>query len=187
MNRINKVGIFFATGYEEIEALTVVDLLRREDIDITMISITGNQTVKGSHQIAVEMDCLLEKVDFSQLDMLVLPGGGEGTRGLEACEALMQQVDTFYQAGKYICAICAAPSILGHRGMLNGRRACSYPAFEDQLEGAQVQQMQAVVDGNVITGRGMGCSIPFALAIVEQIKGAEAAKQLAEKIVYTKS
>ena len=180
---MGKVCVFFGTGYEEIEALTVVDLLRRAGIETEMVSITGEQTVEGSHKVAVKMDRLLEEVDFQEVDMIVLPGG-PGTKNLEACEPLMAQVDAFYQAGKYISAICAAPSILGHRGMLKGRKACSFPDFESHLEGAEVTKNPAQTADHIITGRGMGCAIDFGLAIIEKLQGKEQAAALAEKIVY---
>ena len=183
---MSKVCVFFGTGYEEIEALTVVDILRRQNIDTEMVSITGEKTVMGSHHIPVVMDRLIEDVDFAAIDMIVLPGGLEGTRNLESCEMLMEQVDAFAAAGKAVCALCAAPSILGHRGILKGKKAIAYPGFEDQLEGAIVTSEPAVIDGNIITGRGMGCSIPFALAIVEYLVDRKAADKMAEKIVYTR-
>ena len=181
---MSKVCVFFGTGYEEIEALTVVDLLRRQGIETDMVSVTGEKTVTGSHKIKVEMDRLIEEVDFDGVDMIVLPGGMPGTKNLEACEFLMKQVDAFASAGKFVCAICAAPSILGHRGLLKGKKAIAYPGFEDQLEGAQVVYYPAVRDGNIITGRGMGCAIDFGLEIVACLKGREESRALAEKIVY---
>ena len=181
---MSKVSIFFAEGFEEIEALTVVDLLRRSGIEAEMVSITGSLTVTSSHKVCVTMDKLFEETDFSETDMLVLPGGMPGTRNLEAYEPLMKLVDTFYENGKYVTAICAAPSILGHRGMLKGRRACSFPEFESHLEGAQVEQSPAVISDFIITGRGMGCAVDFGLAIVEKFQGKEAAAALAEKVIY---
>ncbi|MBR1852920.1 MAG: DJ-1/PfpI family protein [Lachnospiraceae bacterium] len=181
---MGKIGIFFATGYEEIEALTVVDICRRLGLAIDMVSVTGEDTVTGSHGIAVKMDKLLSQADFGEYDMLVLPGGMPGTKNLEACEPLMAQIDTFYQAGKYIGAICAAPSIFGHRGILKGRKACSYPTSEDQLAGAQVTTGPVEIDGNVVTSRGMGTAIDFGLAIGGLFCGKEKAEELAKGIVY---
>lgn len=181
---MGRIGIFFAEGYEEIEALTVVDILRRAGFETDMISINGNRQVTGSHAMTVQMDKLLEEVDFDALDMIVLPGGMPGTRNLEACERLMRQVDIFYETGRQLAAICAAPSILGHRGMLKGRKACAFPDFESHLEGAEVTRAPAQTDGNIITGRGMGCAIDFALAIVEKLKDKEQAATLADKIIY---
>ncbi len=181
---MSKVCVFFAEGYEEIEALTVVDLLRRAGIETKMVSVTGEKSVTSSHKVTVETDAVLSEVDFSQVDMIVLPGGMPGTKNLEACAPLMEQVDAFYEAGKYVAAICAAPSILGHKGMLKGKTACSFPEFESHLEGAQVSKRSVEKDGKIITARGMGCAIDFGLAIVAEFLGQERADALAEKIVY---
>ena len=113
---MSRIGVFFAEGYEEIEALTVVDVARRAQIEVCMISVEEMEEVKGSHGIAVRMDGKLSETDFAGLDMLVLPGGKKGTEGLESCEKLMEQLDAFYEAGKPVAAVCAAPSIFGHRG-----------------------------------------------------------------------
>lgn len=181
---MSRVYVFFGEGFEEIEGLTVVDILRRQKIDTGMVSVTGRKMVTGSHQIAVQTDRLIEEVDFGAVDAIVLPGGLAGTRNLEACETLMKQVDAFAASGKLVCAICAAPSILGHRGILKGKKAIAYPGFEEELAGATIVCEPAVRDGNIITGRGMGCSIPFALAIVEYLTNKEASDAMAEKIVY---
>lgn len=181
---MSKVCVFFGTGFEEIEALTVVDLLRRASIDVSMVSITGEKHVISSHKVSVEMDLLLEEVDFSKVDMIVLPGGMPGTTNLEACKPLMEQVEIFYNEGKYLSAICAAPSIFGHRGMLKGRNACCYPDFESHLEGANVTKNPVEVSENMITSRGMGTAIEFGLAIVEKMTDVQTAKDLSEKIIY---
>ncbi|MBD5543996.1 MAG: DJ-1/PfpI family protein [Lachnospiraceae bacterium] len=181
---MNKVCVFFGTGFEEIEALTVVDLLRRAAIDVSMVSITGEKRVESSHKIWVEMDMLIEEVDFSQVNMIVLPGGMPGTKNLEACQLLMEQIEKFHEEGKYLSAICAAPSIFGHRGMLKGKSACSYPDFESHLEGAQVTRNPVEIAGNIITSRGMGTAIEFGLAIVARMKDEETAKELSKKIIY---
>lgn len=181
---MSKAAVFFGTGYEEIEALTVVDILRRAGVETTMVSITDEKSVTGSHDIKVEMDAFINEIDFEQIDVIVLPGGMQGTKKLEACESLMTQVDAFVSQNKIVAAICAAPSILGHRGILRGKMACSYPTFESHLEGAQVQDQPAVIDGNIITGRGMGAAIPFGLAVLEKLQGKEAAQKMAETIVF---
>ncbi len=182
---MKKAGIFFAEGFEEIEALAVVDLLRRAGIETDMISIASEE-VEGAHGIRVTTDKVLSETDFAELDIIILPGGGPGTDNLEACEELMEQLDLFYKKDKPIAAICAAPGILGHRGMLKGRKACSYPSREESLEGAEVVRDEAVQDGNIITGRGAGCAIPFALLIIEYFKGRQAADDLAAEIIYTR-
>ncbi len=181
---MGNVCVFFGTGFEEIEALTVVDILRRQEIETEMVSVMEERVVMGSHQIPVPTDKLIEEIDFSEVDVIVLPGGLAGTQNLEKSEMLMEQVDTFAAQGKTLCAICAAPSILGKRGILKGKKAIAYPGFEDKLLGAEVTYEPAVRDGNIITGRGMGCSIQFALKIVEYLVDEKAAKDMAEKIVF---
>ena len=179
-----KVAIFLATGFEEIEALTVVDLLRRVQVEVDMVSITGEKRAVGSHGIVVETDKIINQLNFSEYDMLILPGGMPGTLNLEACEVLMTQIEAFYQQEKLLAAICAAPSILGHKGMLNGKTACCYPGFEKDLTGAQVSYESVCMDGNIITSRGMGCAVGFGLKIVETLLGEEVSKKLSEAIIY---
>ncbi len=181
---MKKIGVFFAEGYEEIEALTVVDICRRCGLEVDMVSVTERLIVKGSHGISVQMDKCLLQTDFQDYSMLVLPGGMPGTKNLEAQEGLMAQVDAFYAQGKYIAAICAAPSIFGHRGILRGRKACCYPGMEGHLEGAQVTEGPVAISDNVITSRGMGTAIDFALAIAGALCGEEKAQQMAEAVVY---
>lgn len=181
---MSKIAIFFSEGYEEIEALAVVDICRRCDLEIDMVSITEDKFVAGSHGINVEMDKTFSQVDFAEYDMLVLPGGLKGTLGLEAHEGLMAQIDAFYESGKYIAAICAAPSIFGHRGILKGRKACSYPSFESHLEGATVTAGPVEISDNVITSRGMGTATEFGLAIAGIFVGKDAATETAEKFIY---
>lgn len=181
---MSKVAVFFAEGYEEIEALTVVDICRRGGVQADMVSVTEAHEVKSSHGVSVGMDRVFSELDFDEYDMLVLPGGMPGTKNLEACESLMKQVDDFYARGKYIAAICAAPSIFGHRGFLKGRRACSFPSFESHLEGAEVTAGPVEISDNVITSRGMGTAIEFGLAILRVFCGEEKAAEMAKTIVY---
>ena len=181
---MSRLAVFFAQGFEEIEALTVVDICRRGGLDVDMVSVNGEEEVTGSHGVSVKTDKLFENIDFGEYDMLVLPGGMPGTKNLEAHRGLMAQIDEFYKKGKYIAAICAAPSIFGHKGILKGKRACSYPSFESHLEGAQVTAGPVEVSGNVITSRGMGTAIDFGLAILGIFCGAEKAEELAKEIVY---
>lgn len=184
VNEMSRIAIFFAKGYEEIEALAVVDICRRCGLTIDCVSVTEELQVEGSHGITVGMDKTFSQIDFAAYDMLVLPGGGAGTKGLEAHEGLMAQIDAFYESGKYIAAICAAPSIFGHRGFLKGRKACSYPSFESHLEGAEVTAGPVEMDGHVITSRGMGTAIDFGLAIAAVFCGQEKAEEMAKTIVY---
>lgn len=181
---MNDIYVFFGEGYEEIEALTVVDILRRGGIGVKMASITGEKEVTGSHRITVKMDCVIGDIDFDKVEMIVLPGGMPGTKNLEACKPLMKQVDAFAKAGRPVSAICAAPTILGHRHILEGRPACCYPGMEAELLGAEVRMEACVVSDHITTGRGMGAAIPFALAVLERYQGKGAAEKMAEKIVY---
>lgn len=181
---MKRIAIFFAPGYEEIEALTVVDMCRRAGIAIDMVSVTDDMTVTGTHGIPVIMDKHISEVDFEALDMLVLPGGMPGTTNLEKNPVLMEQVKSFFTEGKYIAAICAAPSIFGHLGLLKDRRACCYPGFEKDLSGASVTLNNCEVDGNVITSRGMGCAVDFSKAIISALISDEKAAGIAEKIIY---
>lgn len=181
---MSKAAIFLADGFEEIEALAVVDICRRCEIDMDMISIMDGTMVKGSHGIVVEADKLYGEADPDIYDMLILPGGAPGTKRLEAHEALMEQIDAFYEKGKYIAAICAAPSIFGHKGILKGRRACSYPSFESHLEGAVITAGPVEISDNVITSRGMGTAIDFGLAIAGLLCSPEKAEEMAQTIVY---
>lgn len=179
-----KIGVFLATGFEECEALLVVDVCRRAGLDLKTVSVTGEKEVTSSHGVTVTADLLLQDVDFDGLDMIVLPGGMPGTKNLEACEPLMEQVDVFYEKGKCISAICAAPSIFGHKGFLKGRNATSYPEFESHLEGAEVSRNSVEVSDHVTTSRGLGTAIDFGLAIVERYKGKEEAERIAKAIIY---
>ncbi len=183
---MNDICVFFAQGYEEVEALTVVDILRRGGLPTKMVSVTEDREVTGSHQITVKMDCLLRELDFDKVEMIVLPGGMPGTKNLEACDALMKQVDAFAKAGRPVSAICAAPTILGHRGILKGKRACCYPGLEAELTGAETGKEPCIVSDNITTSRGAGTAIPFALAMIERYQGRAAADEMAEKIVYEK-
>jgi 4-methyl-5(b-hydroxyethyl)-thiazole monophosphate biosynthesis len=182
---MKQVAVFFTKNFEEIEALTVVDLLRRVEIPTVMVSVTDERQVKGSHDIVVQMDKTIAEVALEDVEMLVLPGGA-GTKTLEDCATLMAWLDEFNEQEKPIAAICAAPGILGRRGMLKGHVACSFPSVEGDLAGATIAKEPAVWDGHIITGRGMGCTIDFGLAIVAYLKGFGAAEELAEKIVFLK-
>lgn len=178
------IAVFFANGYEEIEALTVVDLTRRAGIETWMVSITDEKTVTGSHGITVSMDRTLSEVNFEEVDMIVLPGGMPGTLNLEACEPLMEKVKEFDANGKYISAICAAPTVFGHLGLLKGKKACCYPSMEDGLVGAEVTFETTAVADHILTSRGMGTAIDFGLQIIARFQGQDAADEMAAKIVY---
>ncbi len=181
---MGKVAVMLADGFEEVEGLAVVDVLRRGGLDTVMVSIMGRLDIVSSHGIMLKADMLFEQADFDGIDMIVLPGGLKGKENLENCVPLMTKVDEFFAAGKYIAAICAAPTILGHRGILKGKKACCYGGMEGELTGAVVSYDKVSVDKNVITSRGMGTSVPFALQLLAVLKDEKSAKDMAEKIMY---
>ncbi|MCF0132911.1 MAG: DJ-1/PfpI family protein, partial [Blautia sp.] len=168
---MSKVYVFLADGFEDIEGLTVVDLMRRAQIDVKTVSIKDTKEIETSHKVALTADAVFAEVDFSDADMLVLPGGMPGTKHLAACEPLMELVKDFYNKGKKIAAICAAPSIFAQLGFLKGRKATSYPSFMDMLaeNGALVTMESVAADGNVTTSRGMGTAIDFGLELIAQL------------------
>lgn len=183
---MSEVCIFFADGLEEIEGLTVVDLLRRADIDVSIVSITGSRTVTGAHHIVIHTDALFEDMDFSQTKLFVLPGGMPGTKHLNAHAGLAQLLPGAARQGLYIAAICAAPSVLGGLGLLKGKSATCYPGFEDKLTGADVKTEPVVIDGNIITSRGLGTAIEFSGALIGLLRSDEQAGQILDSIMYRK-
>lgn len=182
---MQKVYVFLAEGFEEIEGLTVVDILRRAGIETVMVSIGTNRCVRGSHGITVEADILFEEVEREEALMYVLPGGMPGTRHLAEHKGLMALLVQEAQAGKKLAAICAAPGVLGELGLLNGQKASCYPGFEEKLTGAIVSEDAVSVSGNFTTSRGMGTAIPFALALTEQLAGRETAENLGKSIIWS--
>ncbi|MFW5630100.1 MAG: DJ-1 family glyoxalase III [Acetivibrio ethanolgignens] len=181
---MSKVYIFLAEGFEEVEALMTVDIVRRAGISMEMVSVTEEKRVTSSHGIVLEADSLYEEINPAEADMLVLPGGMPGTRNLAAHKELVEQLKAFHRTGKKLAAICAAPSVLGAHGILEGKKATCYPGFEKELIGAEVVKEPCVVDGNVITARGLGAAVEFGLAIVEQLLGAEKAAKIKEQIQF---
>ena len=181
---MKKVSVLLADGFEEIEALTVVDLLRRAKVYVDTVSITDEYTVRGSHGIPVLTEDLFDEVDFSESDMIVLPGGLPGTTNLKEHAGVRKVVKGFYDEGKYVAAICAAPTILARLHITDGRKATCYPGMEDQMGTAQMIPCGAVQDGSVITGRAAGSADEFGLACLRALKGEETARQVASGIVY---
>ena len=172
---MNSVVIFLVDGFEEIEALTVVDVLRRGGVDISTVSITGSLKVIGAHNIEVKADRAFNAHEDSLADMLILPGGGVGTDNLKAHQGVNALCESFIKADKYVAAICAAPSVLGVKGLLKGVTAVCYPGFEPQLEGAEIGTNKVEVDGKIITSKGPGTAMDFALTLLAVIKGKEVA------------
>ncbi len=183
---MKKVVVFLADGFEEVEGLTVVDLLRRAGAVVETVSVMGKLQIDGAHGIQVEADELFEKAFFDDAELLVLPGGMPGTKYLAGYKPLTELLTEFYDDGRKIAAICAAPSVFSGLGFLKGRRATAYPSFMDVIErdGAITSTDSVVVDGNVTTSRGLGTAVDFALSIITQLEGEEKAQEIAESVVY---
>ena len=181
---MSKLGIFMADGCEEIEGLTVVDLVRRAGIEIEMISVSGEKNVTGSHKIAFQTDVSKADADFASYDGIVLPGGMPGTTHLMEDDTVNRVIKEFATSGKLVAAICAAPSVLGNAGLLGGKKATCYPGVEGKLTGADFVTDPVAKDGNIITSRGLGTAIEFAAEIVAYLLDESAAKSLKESVVY---
>ncbi|MCL2069243.1 MAG: DJ-1/PfpI family protein [Oscillospiraceae bacterium] len=177
------VYVFIAHGFEEIEALTVVDILRRAETEALMAGV-GSKTVTGSHGITVHCDISEREVNMREADMIVLPGGMPGTANLEKSQIVQKCIDYALAKEKWVAAICAAPSILGNRNLLDGKRATCHPAFADRLGGAQYTATPVEADGKIITANGAGSAMAFALKLAEILCSPERAKELAEAMQY---
>lgn len=172
--------IFLTTGFEEIEAIATIDVLRRAGLNVVTVSVESSKQVEGSHGVVVTADTLLEANDYSDSSILILPGG---TVRLGEFDFLNKLLVSQNNAGKPIAAICAAPSLLGRLGILEGNEATCYPGFEGYLQGAKVVDKRVAADGNVITGRGPGCTVEFALKIVEVLLGQAKRQEVAEALI----
>lgn len=179
-----KICVFLADGFEEIEGLTVVDLLRRAGVEVATVSVTESKMIHGAHGIDVMADCLFDEMDFAGADMLVLPGGMPGTIHLGEHKGLQKLLQQYHEKEQYIAAICAAPTVFGKLGFLSGRKAACYPGMEDELCGAETVKIPVAVDGHIITSRGMGTAIDFSLTLIEILLGTEKAEQIQKSIVY---
>lgn len=166
------VYVFLADGFEIIEALAPVDMMKRAGIEVKTVGVTG-EIVTSSCKIPVKTDMLINDFDFYGVEAIVLPGGMPGTLNLEKNAIVQNTIDNAVNTNTYVCAICAAPSILGHKDLLVDKEATCYPGFEDSLNGAALSNKYVVVDGNIITARGAGVSIEFGLEIVKALKGEE--------------
>jgi 4-methyl-5(b-hydroxyethyl)-thiazole monophosphate biosynthesis len=183
---MKKVALFLANGFEEIEALGTVDILRRAEIPVQMVSVSNELKVTGAHNITVIADKLFTNMDFSDIDVLVLPGGMPGSKNLNEHKGVKEQLKAFVARGKYVAAICAAPMVLGGLELLKGKKATCYPGFEPQLIGANITGENVTVDGKIITGKGPGFMFDFALQLVEIIAGKETRKKVAEGLLWEK-
>ncbi|NLZ81893.1 MAG: DJ-1/PfpI family protein [Clostridiales bacterium] len=184
---MSRVYAFLADGFEEVECLAVVDLLRRANVETSLVSITGKLEVTGAHHINVKADKLFEEIDYKEAEVLFLPGGMPGTKTLSEHKGLKEALLYFHENNKRLAAICAAPSVLGQLGILNGKRATSFPGFEEMLLGAEVVEDSIVVDGNILTGKGMGIVIEFGLELIKLLVDEKTALDIKKSIQYNRS
>ena len=154
---MKRIAVHLAEGFEEIEAITIIDVLRRAGFDVACVSVSGKKNVTGSHRIGVVADQLFEETDYSAFDMIVLPGGMPGTKNLNNHEGLKQQIAAFHQQGKLLAAICAAPLVFGSMGLLKNRDAVCYPGYESYLTGANVKFDPVAISDNIIHRQGSWC------------------------------
>ena len=174
--------IFLAEGFEEVEALAPLDIMRRAGMDVKTVGI-GDNFITGSHKITVACDMSTTGIEIPKdLEGIVLPGGMPGTLNLEKSREVQDFIDYCAENNKFLCAICAAPSILGHKGLLKGKKAICFPGYEEVLEGAEISENYVVRDGNYITAKGMGVATQFGLEIVAAALGSEKSESVRGKI-----
>lgn len=181
-----KVLVLIADGNEEMELIGTVDVLRRASIEVTIASVMQDRQITSAHGVKIEADVLLADVHLSEYDMLILPGGLEGTRTFQKQEKVQQVIKAFYNQQKYLGAICAAPVALATAQVLTDKKAVCYPGFEQELDANLVENQSVVVDGNIITAQGVAYTIDFALRIVEMLKGTSVRDEVATKMLYKK-
>ena len=177
------VYVLLGTGFEEMEAIAPIDLMRRADIQVLTVGVTG-KTVYGSHYIGVEADILIDEMDLTDMDMIVLPGGLGGVASARASRSATEALDFAWKNGKFVAAICAGPTVLADLGITDGKHATCYPGCEDGMGSALMEPDTAVVrDGKLITGTSAGCAIPFGLELIRALKGDEIANKVKNQIV----
>ena len=181
---MSKVSIFMADGMEEVECRAVADMLKRGGVEVETISIMERRMVTSSHNVTILADKMFAEADYSDSDLLFLPGGMPGTTNLGAHEGVCALLKAFDAAGKRVAAICAAPSVLGQLGLLNGRQATCYPGFEDQLKGAAYTRQGVITDGHITTARGVGFAIDMGLELVKLLQGEEVFVQVKGSIQH---
>ena len=175
--------VHLATGFEEVEALTAVDIMRRVNLDAKLVSMTDDIYVEGAHGITVKADLMFNDVDYSKCEMIVLPGGLPGAYNLRDHQGLRKEILKFNEEGKGLAAICAAPLVFGDLGILEGRKATIYPGMEEELKGAESMDFPVVRDMNIITSQGPATAMRFAIALVSYFKGKEVADELEEDLL----
>ena len=179
-----KIYQFMAEGFEDVEELAPVDILRRGGQEIVMVSITGSELVTSAHGVTIKVDALFEDVDLGDADLLMLPGGMPGSTNLNAHEGLRKAIVRHYEAGRRIAAICAAPMVFGSLGLLKGKRATCYPGCEETMIGADYTKELVTIDGNIITGEGPAAAFPYGYALLEIFGGKAIADQLREGMMF---
>lgn len=179
-----QIYVFLADGFEEIEAIAPIDVFRRAELKVTVVSVSGDQLVQGAHGVSVAADCLFEELSFEGDFTIFLPGGMPGTLNLEKHEGLKELISRQANRGQKIAAICAAPSILGKMGLLEGKEAICYPGFESFLAGATISDEKVVKSGALYTAKGPGVAIDFALKLVAGLKGKEMAETVASGMIF---
>jgi len=180
---MKKVFIHLANGFEEVEAITPVDVLRRAGCEVTLVSVTGKREVTSARGLAVQSDRLFEDMDYSQADVILFPGGQPGSDNLTRHEGLKKLIPEFHRQGKMIAAICAAPMVLANAGILQGKKVTCYPGTESMLKGAICTSNVVEIDGNIITGKAPGAAMKFSLALAEQLFGQSKVNEL-KKAMY---
>jgi 4-methyl-5(b-hydroxyethyl)-thiazole monophosphate biosynthesis len=179
------IYMFLADGFEEVEALCPLDILRRAGLEVTTVGVGGKDLIAGAHGIMVQADIPDVLYRDSAPDMIILPGGMPGSTNLDESKTVDAALKVAAKKGAYLCAICAAPLVLGKRGYLEGKRAVCYPGFEEYLSGATVSESETVVrDGNVITAKGMGAAFEFGLELVRVLKDNETADRIKNSVFY---
>ena len=177
------VYILLGNGFEEIEAVAPCDLLRRAGVEVRTVGLNG-PVIRGSHGIEVRADCSLDEVDFDAMELLMLPGGLRGVQSILACPEALALTRRAWEAGRFVAAICAAPTILAKLGITDGRPAVCYPGKEPEMGSAKMVSADTVRDGKLITGRAAGAAIDFGLALIEALKSPEEAERIKKQIVY---
>ena len=178
------VYIILGTGFEEMEAICPCDILRRGGVEAKLAGIGGTQ-ITGGNGITVQADCTVEEMDLEQMELIMLPGGMGGVHSILGSETAMEAVRYAHEQGRLVSAICAAPTILAKLGITDGKQAVVYPGLEEQMGSARMQDVNAVRDGRVLTGRAPGAAVDFGLMLLEALKGAETAAQVRAGLVYT--
>lgn len=176
------VYVLLGNGFEETEAITPIDLLRRANISVLTVGLNGN-TITGGHGIAVQADITIDEIDLTDLEMIVLPGGLGGVASIRACQGAMDAIRFAHENGKFTAAICAGPTVLADLGITDAKKAVCYPGCEAQMGSAEIMQCAAIQDGKLITGTSAGCATAFGLALIAALKGNDIANTVKDQIV----